>query len=97
MESATALFRPSGGPAIGRALIAGSGPGLAMSPEQGARSQVQAALDPELRGGEYLGPRWVVAGAPRREQAAANMRDHNSARILWELSEYRTGSLLQLV
>ena len=92
--SATALFRPSGRPALGRALIAGSGPGLAMSPEQGARSQIQAALDPALQGGEFLGPRWVVAGAPRREQAAANMRDHASARILWELSEDQTGALL---
>ena len=94
--SSTALFRPGNGSDVGRRLIESSGPGLAMSPEQGARSQIQAVLDPDLHGGELLGPRWIVAGEPRREHAASNMRDENSARILWELSEDRTGALLQV-
>ncbi len=94
--TATALFRPSTARDVGRTLIATSGPGLAMSAVEGARSQLQAAIDPDLCGGEFLGPRWLFRGAPRRERAGANMRDQNSARMLWELSEDRTSTLLQV-
>jgi NAD(P)-dependent dehydrogenase (short-subunit alcohol dehydrogenase family) len=94
--TATALFRPSGQGDLGRRMIETSSPGVAMTAADGARSQVQAAIDPALHGGEYLGPRWLFRGAPRLEVPAANMRDHNSARMLWELSEDRTGSLLRV-
>lgn len=69
---------------------------LASSPAQGVQSQLRAALDPSLRGGELIGPRWVLWGPPRVEKPAGNMRDLNSARILWELSEERTGTRLDL-
>lgn len=64
---------------------------LASNPAHGARSQLRAALDPSLRGGELIGPRFGIGGAPRQRAVAENMADPNSASILWELSEEHTG------
>lgn len=94
--SATALLRVSDQQDLGRRLIETSGPGVAMTAAEGARSQIQAVIDRTVRSGEFLGPRWIFRGSPRRERPSANMRDENSARILWELSEDRTGSRLLL-
>lgn len=94
--TATGLFRPSGQRDLGRRMIETTSPGVAMTAADGARSQVQAAIDPALHGGEHLGPRWLFRGSPGVERPAINMRDPDSARILWELSEDRTGSLLQV-
>lgn len=60
-------------------------------PEPGALSQVRAATDPSARGGDYFGPRWMVAGRPQRETPSRRARNADDARRLWELSEQLTG------
>lgn len=57
----------------------------------GALSQVRASVDPGLRGGEYVGPRWMAFGSPRLETPSRRARDITSARRLWDTSEQLTG------
>ena len=56
----------------------------------GALPFVQAATDPEARGGDYYGPRWLVRGRPRLETPTRRARDTDTARRLWTLSEELT-------
>lgn len=58
---------------------------------QGARSQVRAAVDEHLQGGEFIGPRFIFLGAPVLETPSRRARDADVARRLWELSESWTG------
>jgi len=90
---ASDLFRARPGDKGGLSgrLVTRVGRVLAARPASGARSQLRAALDVDLTGGELLGPRLTLWGAPRVETPAANLRDANSAQIVWELSEDRTG------
>lgn len=53
----------------------------------GAISQVQACVDPNLQGGELVGPRWIAFGSPRCETPSKRARDDEAARQLWALSE----------
>lgn len=57
----------------------------------GAISQVRAAVDPELRGGEFVGPRWMAFGSPRLENPSKRARNVDDARQLWDISEKLTG------
>lgn len=59
--------------------------------EPGALSQVRAATDPAARGGDYFGPRWMVAGRPQLETPSRRARNADDARRLWEISERLTG------
>ena len=61
-----------------------------MSAADGALSQLRAATDPEARGGEFYGPRWVNTGAPVGKPI---LRPGNDGAIetLWQVSEAETG------
>jgi protochlorophyllide reductase len=57
----------------------------------GALPFVRAATDPEARGGQFHGPRWVVRGYPVRETPSRRARRADDTRILWARSEELTG------
>ena len=59
----------------------------------GALPQLRAATDPEVRNGDYFGPRGIAEqrGLPRRVRMSAKARDDTAARLLWEASESLTG------
>lgn len=63
------------------------------SPAQGAWPTLMAATDPDVEGGEYLGPtrRGETAGPAGRAYAVTTARDEDLARQLWELSVELTG------
>ncbi|QNS07785.1 oxidoreductase [Streptomyces xanthii] len=65
---------------------------LAQSPEAGARSQLYAATEPGVAGGEFIGPGGAgeLRGAPTRVRLAPRATDANTGRRLWELSERLT-------
>jgi len=64
---------------------------MVRGPEPGALSQVRAATDPTVRGGDYFGPRWMMAGRPQLETPSKRARSTTDAARLWELSERLTG------
>ena len=59
----------------------------------GALPQLYAATAPDVRGGEYFGPRGPMEsrGAPTRVKASASAHDAALATRLWEVSEELTG------
>jgi len=59
--------------------------------DHGAWVPVRAALDPEVRGGDFLGPRWVTKGVPARALATRTSRDRTVGARVWELLEEYTG------
>ncbi|MFI7011860.1 oxidoreductase [Streptomyces sp. NPDC050145] len=65
---------------------------LAQSPEAGARSQLYAATEPGVSGGEFIGPGGAgeLRGAPTRVALAPRATDEHTGRLLWELSERLT-------
>jgi NAD(P)-dependent dehydrogenase (short-subunit alcohol dehydrogenase family) len=83
---ATHLFDRQDRPSLQTRLTSVITPVLAARPRAGARSQVRAAVDPRLSGGELIGPRFLVRGAPVREQPARNALDPGAASLLWDLS-----------
>lgn len=60
-------------------------------PDHGARSQLRAATDPTLRGGEFIGPRFVLRGAPHQAAPAPQALDRQAATMVWEISAEKTG------
>lgn len=88
--SATELFTRNPNPSLSDRLTGLITPLVGSTPEHGAQSQIRAAVDPTLTGGELVGPRFRVRGAPVRELPARNARDHRSAQWLWERSEQLT-------
>lgn len=64
---------------------------MVRGPEPGALSQVRAATDVSARGGDYFGPRWMMAGRPQLETPSRRARSSSDATRLWELSERLTG------
>jgi NAD(P)-dependent dehydrogenase (short-subunit alcohol dehydrogenase family) len=58
----------------------------------GALGLVRAATDPAARSGEYYGPLLQFWGPPVRETPSRPARDPEVAAVLWERSEYLTGS-----
>lgn len=66
---------------------------MGQSAVTGALPQLRAATDPDVRGGDYFGPRGVAEqrGLPKRVRMSANARDDTAARLLWEASEDLTG------
>jgi NAD(P)-dependent dehydrogenase (short-subunit alcohol dehydrogenase family) len=66
---------------------------LGQSAATGALPQLRAATDPDVRSGDYFGPRGLAEqrGLPRRVRMSANARDNMAARLLWEASEDLTG------
>jgi len=65
----------------------------AMDAAQGALPTLRAATDPEVHGGDYLGPDgWFeIRGWPRVVGCSARARDPGTGRALWEASERATG------
>ncbi|MFW2383207.1 MAG: oxidoreductase [Acidimicrobiales bacterium] len=64
-----------------------------MSADKGALSQLRAATDPEAKGGEFYGPRWVNNGAPIRKPIVRRDIDEGVEK-LWLVSERETGTKL---
>jgi NAD(P)-dependent dehydrogenase (short-subunit alcohol dehydrogenase family) len=60
---------------------------------QGALPVLRAATDPQVRGGDYYGPRGPGEGmgAPRKVRYARTARDEQLAYRLWKASEVLTG------
>lgn len=81
------------GSGITNALLrsANSIPGMGQSTAMGALPLLRAATDPGAAGGQYYGPRWMIAGHPVLEIPSRQARDENAARGLWEASERLTG------
>jgi NAD(P)-dependent dehydrogenase (short-subunit alcohol dehydrogenase family) len=52
----------------------------------GALPMLRAATAPDVRGGEFYGPRFLAVGYPVRERPSRAARDAEAARRLWELS-----------
>jgi NAD(P)-dependent dehydrogenase (short-subunit alcohol dehydrogenase family) len=66
---------------------------MGQSAAMGALPTLYAAVAPEVRGGDFIGPDgWMESrGHPRRVQPAATARDPIAAAKLWEASEKATG------
>jgi hypothetical protein len=65
-----------------------------MSPAYGALSQLRAATDPDAKGGEFYGPRWVNSGPPVRKPIFRRIGMRRAIDVLWEVSERETGIAL---
>jgi len=68
--------------------------GSGMSPAYGALSQLRAATDPDAKGGEFYGPRWVNSGPPVRKPIFRRIGMRRAIDVLWEVSERETGIAL---
>ncbi|SNS96160.1 oxidoreductase [Actinacidiphila glaucinigra] len=79
--------------AVTRAAFAAVRPFLLQSPAMGALPVLRAATDPDVRGGEYHGPRGFQQsrGYPRSVRSSAQSYDASLQRRLWALSEELTG------
>ena len=68
-------------------------PLMAMKPVGGALPTLRAAVDPEVKGAEYYGPKGVfeMRGAPVKVASNRRSHDRDVARRLWEISEDLTG------
>jgi NAD(P)-dependent dehydrogenase (short-subunit alcohol dehydrogenase family) len=66
---------------------------LMQSPQKGALASVRAAVDPDVRGGDYYGPpgRVQFTGYPTRVQSTVRSLDTAAQRRLWQESERLTG------
>jgi NAD(P)-dependent dehydrogenase (short-subunit alcohol dehydrogenase family) len=64
---------------------------FAQDARTGARSQVLAATEARLSGGEFIGPKFELWGEPKPIQGSKASRDLATAKRLWELSEELTG------
>ena len=59
---------------------------LTQSAAMGALPMLRAVTAPEVRGGEFWGPRWTAVGYPRRETPSRRARRSADAAALWDLS-----------
>ncbi|HEY3529537.1 MAG TPA: oxidoreductase [Nocardioides sp.] len=66
---------------------------LAQSAEQAALPTLRAAVDPAVRGGDYVGPagRFGYTGPPVRVEPSHKAKDLNAQERLWQISEELTG------
>ena len=66
---------------------------VTQSPEKGALPLVRAAVDPEVRGGDFFGPggRGERKGFPVRVHSNGASHDEAAAKKLWAVSEELTG------
>ena len=65
---------------------------ISHSPDKGALPQIRAAVDPDVKGGEYYGPDgWMeMKGDPVLVKSMPNAHDEAAAKRLWEVSEELT-------
>lgn len=68
-------------------------PLLGMPPAKGALPTLRAATDPNVRSGDYYGPRGIYQmwGYPKKVGTTKAARNQADAARLWEVSELRTG------
>jgi NAD(P)-dependent dehydrogenase (short-subunit alcohol dehydrogenase family) len=66
-------------------------PMLLQAAEMGAIYQLYAATMPNVRGGEFYGPRWVGRGDVVRVELNEHGKNAEDAARLWEVSEQLTG------
>ena len=64
---------------------------LAAPPAQGARPALYAATSPQVRSGDYIGPRSGLRGPPAPVRSSDRSHDPDLARHLWQVSEEMTG------
>ena len=66
---------------------------ITQSSARGALPSLRAAVDPEVRGGDFYGPGgWrEIKGYPVKVRSNGASHDTNDARLLWEISEQLTG------
>jgi len=64
---------------------------FAQSAPRGALTTLYAATGSDIRGGDFVGPRWLMWGPPVKTRCSAEVRDESAAARLWELSELLTG------
>jgi NAD(P)-dependent dehydrogenase (short-subunit alcohol dehydrogenase family) len=66
---------------------------ITQSPQTGALSILRAAVDPQVRGGDYYGPdgRFEYKGHPVRLTSSARSHDTGTQHRLWQESERLTG------
>ena len=64
---------------------------VGQSPASGAWSQLYAATAPEVKGGDYFGPRNRTRGAVAPSRMASRARDGQVAARLWDVSKELTG------
>lgn len=64
---------------------------MAQDATRGALPQIRAAVDPEVKGGQYYGPHKGMKGDPVLVESNGSSHDTESAKKLWEVSENITG------
>ncbi|MET0238213.1 MAG: oxidoreductase [Kibdelosporangium sp.] len=66
---------------------------VCQSVENGTLPQLYAATAPDVRGGDYFGPKWFVEmwGPPKRIRPTAAALDERTGRRLWEVTAELTG------
>jgi protochlorophyllide reductase len=64
---------------------------LGQTADAGAQPMLRAAADPNARGGEFYGPRWLMRGRAVRETPSRRARRAEDGRGLWAISENLTG------
>ncbi len=64
---------------------------FAQTAKAGAKSQLRAATDASLKGGEFVGPKWELWGEPKLLKGSNRSRDLDIAAKLWQSSEELTG------
>jgi NAD(P)-dependent dehydrogenase (short-subunit alcohol dehydrogenase family) len=85
----TGLLRHLPGPV--RIASEMAGPLISQNAARGALPIIRAATDPDARGGELYGPRWLTRGNPVRARAFGRAYDERAAAALWSESEKATG------
>ncbi|MBY0688075.1 SDR family NAD(P)-dependent oxidoreductase [Microbacterium marinilacus] len=65
---------------------------VAQSKERGANSLVRALVDPDVRGGEYWGPRFWTRGLPVRQTPSRWATDQDVRTRIWQECERLTGT-----
>ena len=69
---------------------------FAQTAEQGAQSQIMAATNTSLSGGEFVGPGLELWGKPKLIKGTSHSRDLELAKKLWGISEELTGAKFSL-
>jgi len=90
--SATAVHQPGDSPGLSVRVGRRATAILGSSPRTGARSQVHAATAPDVAGGQFVGPRLIVRGAPQTVPLTAAMTNTADAGWLWAESARLTGT-----
>ena len=71
-----------------------SAPLIAHSAIKGAMPALRAATDPDAKGGQFYGPRYMMVGSPVVETPSLQARNLEDAQRLWKISEELTGKHL---